>query len=113
MARQYAEFIIRYKWITILLSILWIMLMGAGAQYLTFTNDYRVFFGEENPQLLAFEKIQDTYSRSDNAMFLLAPEDGDVFTKQTLEAVAWLTERSWETPHSTRVEFSFQIFVLF
>ncbi len=104
MARQYAEFIIRYKWLTILLSVAWVMLMGAGAQHLTFTNDYRVFFGKENPQLVAFEKIQDTYSRSDNVMFLLAPKDGEVFTKPTLEAVAWLTERSWETPHSTRVE---------
>jgi len=104
MVRQYAEFIIRYKWLSILLSILWIMLMGSGAQYLTFTNDYRVFFGEDNPQLVAFEKIQDTYSRSDNAMLLLAPKDGDVFTGSTLEAVTWLTERSWETPHSTRVE---------
>ncbi len=104
MVRQYAEFIIRYKWLSILLSIVWIMLMGAGAQYLTFTNDYRVFFGEENPQLVAFEKIQDTYSRSDNAMLLLAPKDGDVFTRPTLKAVAWLTERAWETPHSTRVE---------
>ena len=77
---------------------------GAGAQYLTFTNDYRVFFGEENPQLVAFEKIQDTYSRSDNVMLLLVPKDGDVFTQPTLAAVAWLTERAWETPHSTRVE---------
>ena len=104
MVRQYAEFIIRHKWLTILLSIIWIMLMGAGAQHLTFTNDYRVFFGEENPQLLAFENIQDTYSRSDNAMLLLAPKDGQVFTQPTLEAVAWLTERAWETPYSTRVE---------
>jgi len=104
MVRQYAENIIRYKWLTILLSIVWIMLMGAGAQHLTFTNDYRVFFGEENPQLVAFENIQDTYSRSDNAMLLLAPKDGQVFTQSTLEAVAWLTERAWETPYSTRVE---------
>ncbi|MCP4187332.1 MAG: MMPL family transporter [Gammaproteobacteria bacterium] len=104
MVRQYAEFIIRHKWLSVLFSIIWVMLMGAGAQYLTFTNDYRVFFGEENPQLVAFELLQDTYSRSDNAMLLLAPQDGEVFTRSTLEAVAWLTERAWETPHSTRVE---------
>ncbi len=104
MVKQYAEFIIRFKWLTVLFSIIWVMLMGAGAQYLTFTNDYRVFFGDENPQLVAFENIQDTYSRSDNVMLLLAPKDGQVFTRPTLEAVAWLTERAWETPFSTRVE---------
>ena len=37
-------------------------------------------------------------------MFLLVPEDGKVFSNRTLEAVAWLTERAWETPHSSRVE---------
>ena len=104
MVKQYAEFIIRFKWLTVLLSIVWVMLMGAGAQYLTFTNDYRVFFGDENPQLVAFEYIQDTYSRNDNVMFLLAPKNGEVFTRPTLEAVAWLTERAWGTPFSTRVE---------
>jgi len=104
MSKQFAEFIIRFKWMTVLLSISWVMLMGAGAQYLTFTNDYRVFFSEENPQLVAFENIQDTYSRSDNAMLLLTPKDGQVFTRPTLQAIAWLTERAWETPYSTRVE---------
>ena len=104
MAKQFAEFILRYKWMAVIVSLLWVMVMGAGAQYLTFTNDYRVFFGEDNPQLVAFENLQDTYAKSDNAMFLLVPEDGQVFTRETLSAVAWLTERAWETPYSTRVE---------
>ena len=104
MAKNYAEFIIRHKVLTVILSILMVMSMGFGAQFLTFTNDYRIFFGEDNPQLLAFEDLQDTYSKNDNVMFLLVPEDGKVFSNRTLEAVAWLTERAWETPHSSRVE---------
>ncbi|MCH6564283.1 MAG: MMPL family transporter [Proteobacteria bacterium] len=104
MEKNYAEFIIRHKVLTIILSILMVMSMGFGAQFLTFTNDYRIFFGEDNPQLLAFEDLQDTYSKNDNVMFLLVPEDGKVFSNRTLEAVAWVTERAWETPHSSRVE---------
>ncbi len=104
MPKQYAQFILRHKWATIILALLWIMAMAAGAQRLTFTNDYRVFFGEDNPQLLAFENLQDTYAKTDNVMFLLVPEDGEVFTRETLGAIAWLTEKSWETPFSTRVE---------
>jgi len=104
MTKKYAEFIIRYKTITVVLSVMMIMAMGFGAQFLTFTNDYRVFFGEDNPQLVAFENLQDTYSKNDNVMFLLVPEDGKVFTNKTLQAVAWVTERAWETPHSSRVE---------
>ena len=104
MVKNYAEWVIRYKIFIVILSIVVVMMMGFGAQYLTFTNDYRVFFGEDNPQLVAFENLQDTYSKNDNVMFVLVPEDGDVFTNQTLEAVAWLTERSRETPYSSRVE---------
>ncbi|MCH8176680.1 MAG: MMPL family transporter [Proteobacteria bacterium] len=104
MVKNYAEWVIRYRVITVILGIIVIMAMGAGAQHLTFTNDYRVFFGEDNPQLVAFENLQDTYSKNDNVMFVLVPKDGEVFTNHTLEAVAWLTERAWQTPHSTRVE---------
>ena len=104
MPKRYAQFILRHKGITVVLAVLWIMAMGAGAQYLTFTNDYRVFFGEDNPQLVAFENLQDTYAKNDNVMFLLVPEDGRVFTRKTLGAVAWLTERAWQIPFSTRVE---------
>jgi len=104
MAREYSQFILRYRWIAVLLSVIWIAVMGAGAQYLTFTNDYRVFFGEDNPQLVAFEYLQDTYAKNDNAMLVLVPRDGEVFTRETLAAVAWLTERAWQAPYSTRVE---------
>jgi predicted RND superfamily exporter protein len=104
MARNYAEFIIRHKGISVFLSIVAIFAMGFGAQFLTFTNDYRVFFGEDNPQLVAFENLQDTYSKNDNVMFLLAPQNGEVFSNETLEAVAWVTDRAWQTPHSSRVE---------
>jgi len=104
MVKRYAEFILRHKWTVIVVALLAIAGMGAGARHLTFTNDYRVFFGEENPQLLAFENLQDTYARNDNAMFILVPASGDVFTRETLGAVAWLTERAWEIPYSTRVE---------
>jgi predicted RND superfamily exporter protein len=104
MAKNFAEFIIRFKWLTVLLSFVAILSMGFGGQYLTFTADYRVFFGDDNPQLVAFDNMQDTYSKDDNVMFLLVPEDGNVFTGKTLEAVAWLTEEAWKTPHSSRVE---------
>jgi len=104
MPKQYAHFILCHKGTIVILAVLWIMAMGTGAQHLSFTNDYRVFFGADNPQLVAFENLQDTYAKSDNVLFLLVPEDGKVFTRETLGAVAWLTERAWETPFSTRVE---------
>jgi predicted RND superfamily exporter protein len=104
MVKSYAEGILRYKWLVILLSVLAVLGLASGARFLSFTNDYRVFFSKENPQLLAFENLQDTYSRNDNVMMVLVPKDGNVFTANTLRAVEWLTEQAWQTPYSTRVD---------
>ena len=104
MVTRYAEGIIRFKWLVVLVSVLCVLAMGYGAQFLKFTNDYRVFFGEDNPQLQAFENLQDTYSKNDNVMMVLVPEDGNVFTERTLRAIAWLTDRAWQTPFSSRVD---------
>ncbi len=104
MAKGYSEIIIRFKWLVIMSSVLAVLAMSYGAQFLTFTNDYRVFFSKENPQLLAFENLQDTYSKNDNIMMVLVPKDGNVFTKKTLKAITWLTEQAWQTPFSTRVD---------
>ncbi len=104
MAKGYSEFIIRYKWLVVFFSVLMVSAMAYGALYLTFTNDYRVFFSKENPQLLAFENLQNTYAKSDNVMMVLAPEDGNVFTEKTLKAVTWLTNEAWQTPFSSRVD---------
>lgn len=104
MVKNYAEGVIRFKWLVILLSLLSVLAMGYGAQFLKFTNDYRVFFGDDNPQLLAFENLQDTYSKNDNVMMVLVPKEGNVFTKETIEAVIWLTDKAWQTPFSSRVD---------
>ena len=75
-----------------------------GAKNLGFTNDYRVFFSGDDPHLLAFEDMQDTFSKNDNALIALAPDDGVVFKPATLAAIADITERAWQTPFSIRVD---------
>ena len=98
------EWVVRNPWLVIVLSIVLIMLVGSGGRFLVFDTDYRAFFSKENPQMLAFEELQDTYTKNDNVMFVLAPNDGKVFTPETLEAVAWVTEQGWQLPYSIRVD---------
>jgi hypothetical protein len=80
------------------------LLMGSGVRHLAFSNDYRMFFSEENPQLKAFEQLQNTYTKNDNVLFVIAPKDGKVFTRENLSAVAKLTKESWQIPYSLRVD---------
>ncbi len=104
MVERYAGWLIRYRWLVIVLTLLWVVLAASGGRFLSFSNDYRVFFSEENPQLLAFEALQNTYSKNDNLMFVVTPKDGNVFTPKTLSIIEELTKEAWQTPYSTRVD---------
>ena len=78
MIERYAAWIVRYRWIVIALSVIATLALASGGKNLSFTNDYRVFFSKENPQLLAFEELQEAYTKSDNVLIMLEPDSGDV-----------------------------------
>lgn len=98
------SFVGKYPIWVILVCITLMVFAGAGAQKLVFKNDYRVFFGEENPQLTAFESMQKIYNKTDNVAFIVIPKDGNVFTAKHLESIKGLTKASWQVPFSTRVD---------
>ena len=101
---RYVNLVIRYRFVVMAGCILVAILAGLGMGRLQFEKDYRVYFGEDNPQLQAFEALQAVYGRNDNVLFVIAPKNGNVFTRETLAAVRELTEEAWKTPHSTRVD---------
>lgn len=104
MARLLANRLVRWRWIALLGALVIAVLSSLGARHLELSNDYRIFFSKENPQLVAFENLQNTYTKSDNVLFTISPADGDVFTPKTLEAIRWLTEAAWQIPYSIRVD---------
>jgi predicted RND superfamily exporter protein len=104
MRERIYNFSLNRPWLVLLISILLVLSTAYGTKNLIFKGDYKVFFSEENPQLTAFESVQEIYSKSDNVAFILEPTNGDIFTKENLAAVYWLTTESWQVPYSTRVD---------
>ncbi|MBI3188391.1 MAG: MMPL family transporter [Gammaproteobacteria bacterium] len=104
MIIRYTEWLLRWKYAVVVATLLLVALLAAGLPRLHFTNDYRVFFSKENPQLLAFENLQNTYTKNDNVLFVITPKDGKVFTPETLTAVRDITKASWQIPYSIRVD---------
>ena len=96
--------VIKYRWLIIILSLLFVFAAASGGRFLVFKADYRVFFSGDNPQLQAFDKLENTYSKNDNVLFVLTPKDGSVFTRETLKVIETLTEKAWQIPYSTRVD---------
>ena len=77
--------------------------MAGGGRFITVTNDYRILFSEDNPQLAAFDALENTYSVSNTALIAVAPDEGSVFTREVLGAIEELTEAAWRAPYSSRV----------
>ncbi len=95
---------VRRRWWIIAATALSVLSAASGIRFLAFNNDTRAFFSEENPQLEALETLESTYSKDNNVLFVIAPEDGDVFTRETLAAVEELTAAAWQLPYSSRVD---------
>ncbi|CAD6880610.1 hypothetical protein [Methylomonas albis] len=104
MLRKYFDWLLRIPWLIIVLSLALTAAAGYGTRYVHFKSDYRMFFSDENPQLIAFETLQKTYTRDDNILLVVTPKNGDVFTAQNLAIAEHLTKSLWQTPYSTRVD---------
>ncbi len=101
---NYGKWILRYRWLVIIACVFAVLMAASGGQYLSFTNNYRVFFSEENPQLKAFDALERMYTKNDNVIFIVTPKNGDVFTNKTLAVIEELTEQAWQLPFSIRVD---------
>ncbi|MFM2577582.1 efflux RND transporter permease subunit [Vibrio fortis] len=95
---------VRYKWTTLILTLIFAFGIGAGGQYIYFDSSYKTFFSEENPQRVEFEHIQDQYTKSDNVLFVLTAPDKNIYDPAFLGAVTKLTKDAWGLPYATRVD---------
>lgn len=88
----------------IALFLLACVITGFGAGNLYFRGDYKVFFEPDDPQKLAYEEMQNVFSKSENVTFLILPDSENVYQPETFELIHALTEDAWHIPMSNRVE---------
>ena len=103
-AARFAEWVLAHRWLVIVATLVWVAAAASGIARMEFAADYRVFFDEDNPQLMALEALENTYGKSENIVFLIVPDDGDATSEEALSAAVWLTDAAWRTPYSRRVD---------
>ena len=100
----YANWLIRWRWAVIAVALVAAITAAIGVGSLGFSTNYRVFFSDENPQLQAFEAVQNIYTKDDNILLVIRPATGEVFTPTLLAAIRDLSEAAWQVPYATRVD---------
>ncbi len=102
-ATNWAKFVIKRKWLVLLFTI--VLAFGLASKgNMEFDGDYHVFFSESNPELEAFDALQEKFTKDDNVILVLTPSNKNVFTKENLTAIEALTAEAWNTPYSSRVD---------
>ena len=98
------RFVTRRPWVAIVATLLLAIGAGSGIRFLAFSNNYRVFFSPENPELVAFDDFQNTYTKNDNILFVIQPGEGEIFEPELVDALEWLTTEAWKIPFAIRVD---------
>jgi predicted RND superfamily exporter protein len=103
-AEKLADFCIKNRWLVLFVSLIVAGIFSSGAKNLKFSNDYRVYFSEQNPELTTFEEFQNTFSKSDNIIFVIKPKSGNIFSSEIAILMEELTKQAWQIPFTRRVD---------
>ncbi len=101
---RFAAGVLQRRWLVVAMATAVMLGATAGVPFIGVTNDHRVLFDEHDPQLLALEALDETYTESNTALIAVGPAEGTVFTEPILTIVEELTEAAWQVPYATRVD---------
>jgi len=101
--QAYVEGLICHPWRVISLAVAIIVLVTIGAAKLSVTNDFRAYFGPNNPELADLNHFEETYERQQNVVIVVLAPQTTIFTRDALQLIAELTKMGWQVPYSRRV----------
>ncbi len=81
-----------------------IIVSGIGMVKLNFASDYKIFFDENDSELLRLEQLQDEFNKTENVFIMLEPKSGDVYAPENIQLVYELTQALWQVPYTSRVD---------
>ena len=63
---RFGGHVIAFRWPIMIASLALVAMAASGTLLLEFSADHRVYFSEDNPELLAYEAMENTYGKSSN-----------------------------------------------
>ncbi|MEM7496934.1 MAG: outer membrane lipoprotein-sorting protein [Pseudomonadota bacterium] len=104
-AARFADAVVRYRWIFLALSLALVAVSVSKIGNIWPPDpSARIFFAEENPDRQALDAYEAAFSKDDNLSVVIVPEDGAVFTPDTIALIGEITEEAWRLPFVRRVD---------
>jgi len=103
MSERYGQWLLNNYKVLVIITVTLVMLLSIGIGRLTMSSDFKVFFTDDDPYVVAFKQLEDMFERQDDLTFLVVAKEGDLFTKDHLTAIWQLSENAWQLPYSRRV----------
>ena len=107
IGRRVGEAVVARPWTTLVIGLLAFLVVAFGLTTARFSTDYRIFFSKDDPGLAAFERLESTFTKTDNVLFVVkakAERDGAIFEVDSLTALQELTRAGWTLPYASRVD---------
>jgi len=104
MEKQLIDVLIRFRYLFAVASIALTLLIAYGAKGIYLESDYKIYFQDDEPQLVAHETMQETYTKTDNMAIMMRPAEGEIFSDRMLRVVHEFSELGWQTPYVIRVD---------
>ena len=64
---RFAERVVESRWPIIAASLILVLIAAVGGAFLQFSTNYRIFFSKDNPELLAYEALENTYGKTETS----------------------------------------------
>jgi len=104
MSDRLQHWILNHPFSSIAVSILLIAVASSGLSQYQVNNNPRQFFSEENKKFISFTNMEKRFTSNEMVLLMIAPKNGDMFTRTNLMLLEELTERSWMLPKTIRVD---------
>jgi predicted RND superfamily exporter protein len=103
-SNSFVQYVVEHPKRFLVFSLLLFVISAMGNPHYRNTLDYHFFFSADNPQLAAFDKLQEDYSKTEAVFVAIAPDNANVFTPENLSIIESFTRQAWSTPYSMRVD---------
>ena len=103
MWQRIADNLIHWRYVSSLLLLLVSAWLATSLGSFGFNADFRIFFDDDDPLLVAYENMEQEFTHSYTQIFILESDNSDLFNANNLAGIQWFNDQAWRLPFVSRV----------